>query len=161
MVMIKAFAYGAGAVEIGQILQQQGVDYLTVAYTDEGVELRKNGIYTPIMVMNPQIEEFAKLIEYSLEPEIYSFELLKALDEYCLLNEQNIKIHIKLDTGMKRLGFESQEIESLANYLAEMPQLWVVSMMSHLVASESLEHDLFTKNQIVEFKKMSAILAQN
>jgi alanine racemase len=160
MVMIKAFAYGAGAVEIGQILQQQGVDYLTVAYTDEGVELRKNGIYTPIMVMNPQIEEFAKLIEYSLEPEIYSFELLKALDEYCLLNEQNIKIHIKLDTGMKRLGFESQEIESLANYLAEMPQLWVVSMMSHLVASESLEHDLFTKNQIVEFKKMSAILAQ-
>ena len=160
MVMIKAFAYGAGAVEIGQILQQQGVDYLTVAYTDEGVELRKNGIYTPIMVMNPQIEEFAKLIEYSLEPEIYSFELLKALDEYCLLNEQNIKIHIKLDTGMKRLGFESHEIESLANYLAEMPQLWVVSMMSHLVASESLEHDLFTKNQIAEFKKMSTILAQ-
>ena len=160
MVMIKAFAYGAGAVEIGQILQQQGVDYLTVAYTDEGVELRKNGIYTPIMVMNPQIEEFAKLIEYSLEPEIYSFELLKALDEYCLLNEQNIKIHIKLDTGMKRLGFESPEIESLANYLAEMPQLWVVSIMSHLVASESLEHDLFTKNQIAEFKKMSTILAQ-
>ena len=160
MVMIKAFAYGAGAVEIGQILQQQGVDYLTVAYTDEGVELRKNGIYTPIMVMNPQIEEFAKLIEYSLEPEIYSLELLKALDEYCLLNEQNIKIHIKLDTGMKRLGFESPEIESLANYLAEMPQLWVVSIMSHLVASESLEHDLFTKNQIAEFKKMSTILAQ-
>jgi alanine racemase len=160
MVMIKAFAYGAGAVEIGQILQQQGVDYLTVAYTDEGVELRKNGIYTPIMVMNPQIEEFTKLIEYSLEPEIYSFELLKALDEYCLLNEQNIKIHIKLDTGMKRLGFESHEIESLANCLAEMPQLWVVSMMSHLVASESIEHDLFTKNQIAEFKKMSTILAQ-
>ena len=160
MVMIKAFAYGAGAVEIGQILQQQGVDYLTVAYTDEGVELRKNGIYTPIMVMNTQIEEFAKLIEYSLEPEIYSLELLKALDEYCQLNEQNIKIHIKLDTGMKRLGFESHEIESLANCLAEMPQLWVVSIMSHLVASESLEHDLFTKNQIAEFKKMSTILAQ-
>jgi alanine racemase len=158
MVMIKAFAYGAGAVEIGQILQQQGVDYLTVAYTDEGVELRKNGIYSPIMVMNPQKEEFAKLIEYSLEPEIYNFELLKALDEYCLLSEQNIKIHIKLDTGMKRLGFENYEIEKLANSLAEMPQLWVVSIMSHLVASENLNHDLFTKKQISEFKKMSTIL---
>ncbi len=158
MVMIKAFAYGAGAVEIGQILQQQGVDYLTVAYTDEGVELRKNGIYSPIMVMNPQIEEFAKLIEYSLEPEIFNFELLKAIDEYCLINEQNIKIHIKLDTGMKRLGFESHEIELLANYLAETPQLWVVSIMSHLVASENLTHDIFTKNQISEFKRMSAIL---
>jgi len=158
MVMIKAFAYGAGAVEIGQILQQQGVDYLTVAYTDEGVELRKNGIYTPIMVMNPQKEEFAKLIEYSLEPEIYNFELLKAIDEYCLSNEQNIKIHIKLDTGMKRLGFESHEIEQLANYLAEMPQLWVVSIMSHLVASENAKHDLFTKQQITEFKKISDII---
>lgn len=158
MVMIKAFAYGAGAVEIGQILQQQGVDYLTVAYADEGVELRKNGIYTPIMVMNPQIEEFTKLIEYSLEPEIFSFELLKALDEYCHINDQNIKIHIKLDTGMKRLGFETHEIEQLAEQLAKMPQLWVVSIMSHLVASENLKHDFFTKNQIAEFKKMSAIL---
>jgi alanine racemase len=158
MVMIKAFAYGAGAIEIGQILQQKGVDYLTVAYTDEGVELRKNGIYTPIMVMNPQKEEFAKLIEYALEPEIYNFELLKAIDEYCLVNEQNIKIHIKLDTGMKRLGFENHEIDQLASNLAEMPQLWVVSIMSHLVASENLQHDLFTKNQISEFNKMSAIL---
>jgi len=158
MFMIKAFAYGAGAIEIGQILQQQGVDYLTVAYTDEGVELRKNGIYTPIMVMNPQIEEFAKLIEFSLEPEIFNFELLKALDEYCLYNEQNIKIHIKLDTGMKRLGFESHEIHKLATCIAEMPQLWVVSIMSHLVASENIKHDLFTKNQIAEFKKISAIL---
>lgn len=160
MVMIKAFAYGAGAVEIGQILQQQGVDYLAVAYADEGVELRKNGIYTPIMVMNPQIEEFAKLIEYSLEPEIFNFQLLKSLDEYCLTHEQNIKIHIKLDTGMKRLGFESHEIEKLATLIAEMPQLWVVSIMSHLVASENLIHDLFTKKQISEFKKMSAILTQ-
>jgi alanine racemase len=159
MVMIKAFAYGAGAIEIGQILQQQGVDYLTVAYTDEGVELRKNGIYTPIMVMNPQKEEFAKLIEYSLEPEIYNFDLLKSIDEYCLLNEQNIKIHIKLDTGMKRLGFESHEIEHLAKNLAEMPQLWVVTIMSHLVASENLQHDKFTKKQIAEFKRMSAKLA--
>jgi alanine racemase len=160
MVMIKAFAYGAGAVEIGQILQQQGVDYLTVAYTDEGIELRNNGIYTPIMVMNPQVEEFAKLIEYSLEPEIYSFELLRALDEYCLVNEQNIKIHIKLDTGMKRLGFEKQEIDKLADHLAEMPQLWVVSIMSHLVGSENLKHEIFTKNQISQFTKMAQRLSE-
>ena len=97
--------------------------------------MRKNGIYTPIMVMNPQIEEFTKLIEYSLEPEIYSFELLKALDEYCLLNEQNIKIHIKLDTGMKRLGFEHAEITELAENLAQMPHLWVASILSHLAAN--------------------------
>lgn len=159
MVMIKAFAYGAGAVEIGQILQQQGVDYLTVAYTDEGVELRKNGIYTPIMVMNPQIEEFGKLIEYSLEPEIYKFELLKELDEYCLSNDKSIKIHIKLDTGMKRLGFEWNEIDQLGSYLAEMPQLWVVSIMSHLVASDNLKHDLFTKKQINQFIEMADILS--
>jgi alanine racemase len=110
------------------------------------------------MVMNPQIEEFAKLIEYSLEPEIFNFELLKAIDEYCLINDQNIKIHIKLDTGMKRLGFESHEIDQLANYLAETPQLWVVSIMSHLVASENLNHDLFTKKQISEFIRISDIL---
>jgi alanine racemase len=159
MVMIKAFAYGAGAIEIGQILQQQGVDYLTVAYTDEGVELRKSGIYMPIMVMNPQIEEFAKLIEYALEPEIYNFELLKALDEYCLLSEQNIKIHIKIDTGMKRLGFEAHQIDELKSYLAEMPTLWVVSIMSHLVASDDIKHDAFTKSQIIKFKNLANSLS--
>lgn len=155
MVMIKAFAYGAGAVEIGQILQQQGVDYLTVAYTDEGVELRKNGIYMPIMVMNPQIEEFDKLTEYALEPEIYSFDMLRAIDEYSTSQSKNIKIHLKLDTGMKRLGFEAQDIPLLTDLITQMPQLWVVSILSHLAASENPKHEKFTLKQISLFQKMA------
>jgi len=155
MVMIKAFAYGAGAVEIGQILQQQGVDYLTVAYTDEGVELRKNGIYMPIMVMNPQAEEFDKLTQYALEPEIYSFEMLRAIDDYSTTHSKNIKIHLKLDTGMKRLGFEVHEIPELTELITQMPQLWVVSILSHLAASENPTHEKFTLNQISLFQKMA------
>jgi Alr-MurF fusion protein len=155
MVMIKAFAYGAGAVEIGQIVQQQGVDYVTVAYTDEGVELRKNGIYMPIMVMNPQVEEFDKLTEYALEPEIYSFDMLRAIDEYSTSQSKNIKIHLKLDTGMKRLGFEAQDVPLLTELITQMPQLWVVSILSHLAASENPKHEKFTMKQISIFQKMA------
>jgi alanine racemase len=153
MGMVKAFAYGTGATEIATILQNQGIDYLTVAYTDEGVELRKNGIYTPIMVMNPQINEFDILTEYGLEPEIYSFSLLKAIDEYSTTTGKNIKIHLKLDTGMKRLGFDMDQIEDLCNELQQMPQLWVVSILSHLAASESKLHYKFTEKQIRLFTK--------
>ncbi|MHA8050242.1 bifunctional UDP-N-acetylmuramoyl-tripeptide:D-alanyl-D-alanine ligase/alanine racemase [Aquirufa sp. ROCK-SH2] len=154
MGMVKAFAYGTGAIEVATVLQNQGIDYLTVAYTDEGVQLRKNGIYTPIMVMNPQIQEFDLLTEFALEPEIYNFETLLALDEFSNTQGKNIKIHIKLDTGMKRLGFEPQQIPQLKAYLSEMPQLWVVSILSHLVASESERHINFTKKQINLFQKM-------
>jgi alanine racemase len=150
--MVKAHAYGAGAVEIAKVLQTQGIDYLTVAFTDEGVNLRKNGIYTPIMVMNPQIEEFEKIIAYALEPEIYSFSMLDAIDEYCFHHGKNIKIHIKLDTGMKRLGFEPEEIDQLTEKLGQMPHLWVVSVLSHLAASENPKHKEFTENQINQFK---------
>jgi Alr-MurF fusion protein len=152
MGMVKAHAYGAGAVEIAKVLQTQGIDYLTVAFTDEGVNLRKNGIYTPIMVMNPQIEEFEKIIAYALEPEIYSFSMLDAIDEYCFHHGKNIKIHIKLDTGMKRLGFEPEEIDQLTEKLGQMPHLWVVSVLSHLAASENPKHKEFTENQINQFK---------
>jgi alanine racemase len=153
MGMVKAFAYGAGSIEIANILQNQGIDYLTVAYTDEGVELRKNGIYTPIMVMNPQVNEFDVLTEYGLEPEIYSFSLLKAIDEYSTTSGKNIKIHLKIDTGMKRLGFDMDQLEDLCNELQQMPQLWIVSILSHLVASESERHYRFTERQIRLFQK--------
>jgi alanine racemase len=156
MVMVKAFAYGAGAIEVATILQNQGIDYLTVAYTDEGVQLRKNGIYVPIMVMNPQIQEFDQLTEFALEPEIYNFETLKALDDYSTQNGINVKIHLKLDTGMKRLGFEKGEINELKECLSNMPQLWVVSMLSHLVGSESEKHNNFTKKQVQLFQKMTS-----
>ncbi len=160
MGMVKAHAYGAGAIEIAKVLQSQGIDYLTVAFTDEGVNLRKNGIYTPIMVMNPQIEEFEKLIEYALEPEIYSFSMLEAIDEFCFHQGKNIKIHIKLDTGMKRLGFETHEIEKLTEKLGEMPHLWVVSILSHLAASENPEHKEFTQKQINEFIKAAKLISE-
>jgi alanine racemase len=155
MGMVKAFAYGAGAIEVATALQNQGIDYLTVAYTDEGVQLRKNGIYVPIMVMNPQIQEFDLLTEYALEPEIYNFETLIALDEYSNHHSINCKIHLKLDTGMKRLGFEPEQIPKLKENLKEMPQLWIVSILSHLAASESDKHLNFTKKQINLFQKMS------
>ncbi|MFD3408067.1 bifunctional UDP-N-acetylmuramoyl-tripeptide:D-alanyl-D-alanine ligase/alanine racemase [Aquirufa sp. HETE-83D] len=151
MVMVKAFAYGTGAIEIATLLQNSGVDYLTVAYTDEGVYLRKHGIYVPIMVMNPQIEEFDKLTENGLEPEIYSLELLKAIDEYATQQGKNIKIHIKLDTGMKRLGFEPSEIAKLSENLTQMPHLWVASILSHLAAADSPQHKDFTEKQIQTF----------
>jgi alanine racemase len=156
MVMVKAFAYGTGAIEIATLLQNSGVDYLTVAYTDEGVYLRKHGIYVPIMVMNPQIEEFDKLTENGLEPEIYSYELLKAIDEYGTQQGKNIKIHIKLDTGMKRLGFEPSEIAELSENLAQMPHLWVASILSHLAAADSPQHADFTEEQIKRFNSAAA-----
>jgi alanine racemase len=156
MVMVKAFAYGTGAIEIATLLQNSGVDYLTVAYTDEGVYLRKHGIYVPIMVMNPTIEEFDKLTENGLEPEIYSFELLKAIDEYGTQQGKNIKIHIKLDTGMKRLGFEPSEIADLGRNLAQMPHLWVASILSHLAAADSPQHADFTEYQIDLFNTAAA-----
>ena len=156
MVMVKAFAYGTGAIEIATLLQNSGVDYLTVAYTDEGVYLRKHGIYVPIMVMNPTVEEFDKLSENGLEPEIYSFDLLKAIDEYSTQQNKNIKIHIKLDTGMKRLGFESSEIAELGENLAQMPQLWVASILSHLAAADSPQHGEFTEKQIAQFSQAAA-----
>jgi alanine racemase len=158
MVMVKAFAYGTGAIEIATLLQNSGVDYLTVAYTDEGVYLRKHGIYVPIMVMNPQIEEFDKLTENGLEPEIYSYELLKAIDEYGTQQGKNIKIHIKLDTGMKRLGFEPSEIAELSINLAQMPHLWVSSILSHLAAADSPQQADFTEEQIKRFNSAAATI---
>jgi alanine racemase len=156
MVMVKAFAYGTGAIEIATLLQNSGVDYLTVAYTDEGVYLRKHGIFVPIMVMNPQIEEFDKLTDNGLEPEIYSLDLLKAIDEYGMQQGKNIKIHIKLDTGMKRLGFEAAEITELGENLAQMPHLWVASILSHLAAADSPQHADFTEQQIKSFNAAAA-----
>lgn len=155
MSMVKAFAYGAGSEEIPRVLENQSVDYFAVAYTDEGIELRQNGIYSPIMILNPQIHEFDKIYEYHLETEIYSIEQLKELDEYSTQNNKTFKIHLKLDTGMKRLGFEKEDIEEVINILNQAPQLWVASIFSHLVASEDLNQKEFTLKQIQEFKQIA------
>jgi alanine racemase len=155
MVMVKAFAYGSGSTEVANLLQFHGVDYLAVAYTDEGVTLRKNGVYLPIMVMNPSPNDFEQLIAYSLEPEIYSPSILKQFSEY--IDNQNIssKIHLKLDTGMHRLGFEPEQLPQLIETLTSNPNLWISTIFSHLAAADEHKFDDFTKHQVVEFTKMA------
>ncbi|MFN3490209.1 MAG: bifunctional UDP-N-acetylmuramoyl-tripeptide:D-alanyl-D-alanine ligase/alanine racemase [Emticicia sp.] len=156
MVMVKAFAYGSGSAEVASLLEYHRVDYLGVAYTDEGVVLRQNGIKLPIMVLNPQPESFAKLIEYNLEPEIYSFKVFEQFLSYTQsLENQPLKVHLKLDTGMHRLGFEAQDIEQLIELLKQNPTIKIASIFSHLVGADESEHNAFSKNQIEEFEQMS------
>ncbi|CAH0994069.1 Alanine racemase [Emticicia aquatica] len=155
MVMVKAFAYGSGSAEVASLLEYHRVDYLGVAYTDEGVVLRQNGIKLPIMVLNPQPESFSKLVEYKLEPEIYSFKLLNQYLDFISSTETTFKIHLKLDTGMHRLGFEEQDIEALIGLLKENPQIEIASIFSHLVGADESEHNAFSKTQIEKFDRMS------
>ena len=148
MAMVKAFSYGSGSVEIARLLQFYKVDYLAVAYADEGVDLRQAGITLPIMVMNVDEAGFDALLEHNLEPEIYSFTIYNAFHTYLL--QQGIvqfPVHIKLNTGMNRLGFEVDDIGDLAKQLASQNTMVVKTVFSHLVASGSAEHDGFTKQQ--------------
>src|SRR5690606_18900911 len=134
MAMVKAFAYGTGSVEIANILQYEGVDYLTVAYLDEGIELRKAGISLPIMVMSPEFGAFDQMISWKIEPEIFSMlsleQFLRTADQ---MGVEQYPIHIKLDTGMHRLGFSSADLPELINVLQHTKAVKVQSMFSHLV----------------------------
>lgn len=152
MAMVKAFSYGSGSAEVASVLQFHKVDYLAVAYADEGVDLRKSGISMPIMVMNPETITFQSLVDYNLEPEMYSFKILKEFTAY-LESEglQQFPVHIKIDTGMHRLGFEETNFNNLAIFLKENPRLAVKSVFSHLVASENSVHDEFTNMQVQQF----------
>ncbi len=157
MAMVKAFSYGSGSFEVANLLQYQKVDYLAVAYTDEGVELRKAGITLPIMVMNAEENTFELLLKYSLEPEIFSFSILQAFLNFLLdKNVQHFPIHLKLDTGMRRLGFEESEIEKLGDALAKNEQVKVQSVFSHLAASDNVVHDDFTNYQSQQFLQYCA-----
>ena len=159
MAMVKAFSYGSGSAEVASVLQFHKVDYLAVAYADEGVDLRKSGISMPIMVMNPETITFQSLIDYNLEPEMYSFKILREFTAY-LENEglQQFPVHIKIDTGMHRLGFEEAELDNLATFLKENPRLVVRSVFSHLVASESSVHDEFTHVQVQQFTQACKVI---
>jgi len=153
MAMVKAFSYGSGTFEVANILQYNKVDYLAVAYIDEGVALRNSGIDLPVMVLNPEVSAFDKLIEYNLEPEIFSFNLLDEFVKYAQTNSlSSYPVHLKIDTGMHRLGFEDFEIETLCDLLEVNRYIKVKSVFSHLVASDAKEHDEFTKKQIKSFK---------
>lgn len=155
MCMVKAMGYGSGGAEIAKTLQHIGVNYLAVAYADEGVELRQSQIALPIMVMSPEEDALEDIINYQLEPEIYSFKVLhafvKKLDAMGIT--EPYPVHLKIDTGMHRLGFEANDLEKLAVDLKNLPQIKVKSVFSHLVGSDSFAHDDFSSVQISIFEK--------
>jgi len=154
MIMVKAFGYGSGGFEIAKLLEHHKVDYLGVAFADEGIELRKAGIKLPIMVLNPEMTSFKSIIKYELEPEIYSIRGLKSF--LAIAEQKNTKlypIHIKLNTGMNRLGFDVTNITALINLLKKNDTIFVKSILSHLASSDNLEHNIFTKQQINSFEK--------
>lgn len=157
MVMVKAFAYGSGSNEIANILQYHKVDYLGVAYADEGVDLRKNHITLPIMVMNPSEESFDSILTYDLEPEVYSFKILKALIYF--LNGKPCNVHVKLDTGMHRLGFEESDLGELIRLLVANPTIKVASIFSHLAGADESQHDTFSTQQAEKFKSWADAVA--
>ena len=136
------------------------VDYLAVAYADEGVLLREHGITLPIMVMNPTPESFDKLLAYGLEPEVYSLKLLCALRDFIARRNKEINIHLKLETGMYRLGFEERELSALVQVLRSTSSLRVVGIMSHLAASADPQHDAYTKSQFALFTKQATYIEE-
>lgn len=157
--MVKASAYGAGSYEVAKTLQEHRVDYLAVAVADEGSELRKAGITANILIMNPELTAFKTMFDYHLEPEVYSFHLL---DELVKAAEKegvtNFPIHIKLDTGMHRLGFLPDEIPALIARLKAQNAVMPRSVFSHFVGSDSPQFDAFTRRQIAVFEKASSEL---
>ena len=154
--MVKASAYGAGAIEVARTLQEHQVDYLAVAVADEGAELRKAGIHANILIMNPEMTAFKTMFDYKLEPEVYSFHWLEALiDAAEKEGITNYPIHIKLDTGMHRLGFDPSEMHALIQRLQSQNALIARSVFSHFVGSDSEEFDAFTCRQMNTFLKAS------
>lgn len=159
MVMVKAFGYGNGGLEIAKLLEHHKVDYLGVAFADEGISLKNGGIKLPIMVLNPESTSFPSIIQYQLEPEIYSIKGLNAFLK--IAREKNLKdfpIHVKIDTGMHRLGFEENTIDELITALKGNSTVRVQSILSHLATSDDPKHYDFVNQQINLFEKLSAKL---
>ena len=160
LVLVKANAYGHGAVEFGAMMQRAGADYLAVAYPVEGLELRRNGISLPIIVLTAGTDFYPEIIETRLEPSIPNLYSLRAFVEQ--LRELDLKdypIHIKLDTGMHRLGFMTGELPELIDYLKETPEVKVKSVFSHLCVAEDPDQDAFTLGQIELFQKNAQALS--
>ena len=164
MVMVKAFGYGSGNLEVSNVLQFHNVDYLTVAFADEGVELRRAGINLPIMVMSPEVNSYDNIIKYHLEPEVFSFRNLefieKAMENLALPQAHPLNVHIKLDTGMHRLGFSNDELPELIRRIQANPMLNVKSVFSHLATADNPAEDEFTLSQIHNFEKGSQMIVE-
>lgn len=157
MVMVKAFGYGNGGFEIAKLLEHYKVDYLGVAFADEGIALKSAGIALPIMVMNPETTSFASIIQNGLEPEIYSFKGLRAFRDLAReFTLERYPIHIKIDTGMHRLGFSADDIPTLIDELAGSPELRVTSILSHMATSDDPAHREFALGQIALFDRLSS-----
>ncbi len=156
MAMVKASGYGTGTHEIAHILNFHHIDYLAVAYADEGIELRNHGIKLPIMVMNAEATSYELLVERKLEPVIYNFENLTQLLEHKKNSGSIPPVHIEIDTGMHRLGFNPDTIKTLLDILKKEKEVHIKSIFSHLAASDEPEMDEFTLQQIELFKKISS-----
>lgn len=163
MVMVKAFSYGSGDVEIAKLLQYQNVDYLAVAVADEGVHLRNAGIRLPIIVMNPEIHSFQHLIDFQLEPNLYSFELLQDFTKSVSMNGwQNFPVHLKIDTGMNRLGLKTDdEIKQAIDLISSHNHVKIQSVFSHLAGSDDINLDGFTNQQIERFEFCSVLITKS
>lgn len=159
--MVKAFGYGMGSYEIAKTLQEHGAAYLAVAVLDEGIELRERGITMPIMVMNPKVANYKSIFAYRLEPEIYSLEMLNDVVREAGKNGvRRYPLHIKLDTGMHRMGFIEEELEQVAETLRDNPSVAAASVFSHLATADCVDMDDYTLRQIENFKRMTGILAR-
>lgn len=158
-VMVKAFSYGSGAGEVASQLQYSGADYLMVAYADEGVELRSRGISVPIAVMNPEPEAFDQMVEFSLEPEIYSLQLLRDFETVLARSGiEDYPVHLKLNTGMNRSGLDEADIPELLHFMEGRRTVMLRSMFSHLAAADDPAEDEFTLGQIALFGRMTGMV---
>jgi alanine racemase len=162
MGMVKANGYGIGAVEVAVCLANCGIDALAVAYTDEGVQLREAGISLPILVLEPNVTDFAPLFKHRLEPELFSMRSLNAFAKAALeFNpEKKFKAHLKLDTGMNRLGFKPEETNELLSALGEISNVEIASIFTHFAASEDETHDGFTTEQVNDFQNRCSEISQ-
>lgn len=160
MGMVKAFSYGSGSHELARFLAHQNIDYLAVAFVDEGIILRQAGVKTPIMVMNPDYAQSSSIIEYHLEPEIFNLSGLRTLKSVLAKNgKTSYPIHLEIDTGMHRLGFLPDQLEDLIGEL-KCIEIKTQSIFSHLAAADSPDHDEFTLNQIMVFESVYRSLSK-
>lgn len=153
--MLKAHGYGAGSVELARTLQEQGAAYIAVAVVDEGIELRRCGITMPIIVLNPRVLDFYTLFKYRLEPEVFDFDLLKQLIDYFSGFDDDVTfpIHLKIDTGMHRLGFLEGDMAKVGQMLSEAKHLYAKTMFSHLACADDPAEDDYTRNQFAIFNR--------
>jgi alanine racemase len=160
MVMVKAFAYGSGSAEVARLLQFHRVDWLAVAYADEGVFLRQQGITVPIMVMNPSPETFQNLLNNALEPEIYSLRMLDEWGSFLVQTQRDAlpACHLKIDTGMHRLGFLEADMPAVITYLKAHPVVQIATVFSHLVGADEAQFNAFSQEQFDTFSRAVAVL---